>query len=835
MPFSITPDISPEDLSASRTHFSKIFQGLYFFHALNFFFPESPQSALNWREGGNLEEFVGSDWVLKKEMHFDSSRKRLFFPLAYHGNPLGFLVLFGLPQAPEGVELVLLERLAGIALEMTALKKQVQLDPVTGLYHEGAFRKSLIRLLKDYTQKWGEQKPEKLSLADGQTFQPLAMGFLSLQPKRPTGGQNPTLPDTESRSWAKEISGSFPPKTILATIRHHPMIIGFVVPSFEEGRLPSDPFFQATPGIKSKFDYFLGWAGYNLYDLETFQGKPSRYSRMALWWEQSWTALHSAHFLSENSILGYDEILSRAGRVMDILPGHRIVINLGQKVGLTPFMRFSIFGNGDPEREKGLALPLEIQEDLCIAEVIYLRESGLAIQKNDHVRLASHETQKMEILSEEGNLSSFPLRSFQMFQQKLRTALKDTEKFSLIIGRLDDYAERLKLWGERSLIEIQKEMNLGLEEKLPAGGVIGPYGRDGFILFIPEIDKQEVGIWVRNLMEQFKQDLHLSLSFALADYPSPPFHKGEILENVLKALDHLAFLGPGSFVSLDSVSLNISGDKYYNHGDLIEAIREYQNALILDPKNINALNSLGVCYANQGQLEKAVESFHRVLNLSPDDFMASFNLGFTLARQEKKELAIQTWESLATKSSPNFDLAYQLGRLYREEGNIPRAYHWLKRAEECPDKKGFIYRVLGEVEEALGKEKEAISWYKKALKINPQNAFCLSRLGALYLQQGESIKVALSLCQQATRIEPAKGAFWLNLGKALLLNEFPQKAVDALQHALRREGPSREVYKLLGLAFRSLNKHKEAQECFIEALKQDPGSKEIQSYLNVKD
>ncbi len=118
--------------------------------------------------------------------------------------------------------------------------------------------------------------------------------------------------------------------------------------------------------------------------------------------------------------------------------------------------------------------------------------------------------------------------------------------------------------------------------------------------------------------------------------------------------------------------------------------------MILDPNNINALNSLGVCYANQGQLEQAVESFHRVLALSPDDFMASFNLGFALARLGRNEEAIDTWETLAQKNGSDFDLAYHLGRLYREQGNITQAYHWFKRAEESPDKKGFIYRVLGE-------------------------------------------------------------------------------------------------------------------------------------------
>ncbi len=788
MPFSTIHDLSPEDLLASRVLFSKIFQGLFSFHSLNFYFPERPQSALTWKEGGNLEEFVDSHWVNQKKMQFDPLRKRLYWPLMYHGRTLGFLVLFGWPQVPGNNERLLLERLAGLSLEMTALTKQVQLDPVTGLYHERAFRKIVSGVLKEFTQKWGDQQPEKLSLADGLSSPTLMLGFLSLQPKETPEDPFSLSQESEWRVWIKEIKKSFPKETILSTIHHNPLIIGFVIPSLEEEiQAPILPF-QGSPEVENKFIYHLGWAGLNTRSQETFQGNPSHSSLMTLWWEQAWTALELAQPLGNNITLSYDEILFRAGRVVDLLPGHRIVINLGQKAGVGFFMRFSIRDEGDPEREKGLAVPLEIQEEISIAEVIYLRESGLNIQPNDRVRLVSPSDEKMGDLKEEVLLTNGSLRSFQMFQQKLREALKDTDKFVLLIGRLDDYADRLKLWGEKGLLEIQKEIDLGLKGRLPAGGMVGPYGRDGFILFIPGMDGKAGGEWARDLIKQFKQDLHLSFSLALAEYPCAPFHKGDILDNTIKALDHLAFLGPGSFVAFDSVSLNISGDKLYNHGDIHGAVREYERALFLDPNNINALNSLGVCYANQDHLEKAIESFRRILALSPDDFMASFNLGFSLARMGNKEKAIQIWEALSEKNSSNFDLAFNLGRLHREQGDLTKANYWFKRAEETPDKKGFIYRTLGESEESLGKGREAMSCFRKALKYNPQDAFCLSRLGALYLQQGESIKVALSLCQQATRIEPTKGIYWMNLGKALLMNDFPQKAVDALHQALARRG-----------------------------------------------
>ncbi len=179
----------------------------------------------------------------------------------------------------------------------------------------------------------------------------------------------------------------------------------------------------------------------------------------------------------------------------------------------------------------------------------------------------------------------------------------------------------------------------------------------------------------------------------------------------------------------------------------------------------------------------------------------------------------------------------QRGTLEMVFKHDPKVQQWRKtqKAEEVPDKKGFIYRVLGENEESLGKRKEAMAYFKKAVKIFPQDAFSLSCLGSLYLKQGESIKVALSLCQQATRLEPAKGPYWLNLGKALLMNGFPKRAVNALQQALSLGEYTKEVYRLLGLSLRTLGRHKDALDCFIEALKRAPDDQEILSYLNEEE
>ena len=92
----------------------------------------------------------------------------------------------------------------------------------------------------------------------------------------------------------------------------------------------------------------------------------------------------------------------------------------------------------------------------------------------------------------------------------------------------------------------------------------------------------------------------------------------------------------------DGVSLNISGDKLYENGDLQGAIDEFKRALELDPSNVNVHNSLGVCYGLQSEYESAIEEFKKVASIDPGEYMAMFNLGLVHTLQGQPEEALKS-------------------------------------------------------------------------------------------------------------------------------------------------------------------------------------------------
>ncbi|HMK65748.1 MAG TPA: hypothetical protein VK564_08120, partial [Thermodesulfobacteriota bacterium] len=348
MPIPARPALTAEDLIASRTLFSKIFQGIFPFTSINFYLPDSPQSVLSWRESISLEEFSDLNREAKEGVTYDPIRKRLFCHLFFNGQSLGFLVFFGFSRHCSPEDIALMNHLVKIGLEMTILQKQTQLDPATGLYLEWAFRKRALRQWKQWIKKEEEsaKKPEKLSLAEAPSQETLVFGLLSIRPKPvPSEG---SFSEKEWKIWIKEIRKTFPEETIWAVIDHYPLTLAFYVPLFpgKETAFLSNASLK-TLAFTSETMIHLGWAALDLHRPESVQGSLSAFSLLNHCWEQAETALKMSRSMIDSCAFNYHDLLYRAGRVIDLLPGHRLVINLGHTAGVTAFMRFSV-NNGDP-------------------------------------------------------------------------------------------------------------------------------------------------------------------------------------------------------------------------------------------------------------------------------------------------------------------------------------------------------------------------------------------------------------------------------------------------------------------------------------------------------
>ncbi len=81
----------------------------------------------------------------------------------------------------------------------------------------------------------------------------------------------------------------------------------------------------------------------------------------------------------------------------------------------------------------------------------------------------------------------------------------------------------------------------------------------------------------------------------------------------------------------------IRGDGYFGFDMFNDAIRQYNKALLLEPKNIEAKNWLAYTYKRAGKPKEAVKTYEDSLRLTPNNIVAYYELGMIYA--VKKDFA----------------------------------------------------------------------------------------------------------------------------------------------------------------------------------------------------
>ena len=282
-----------------------------------------------------------------------------------------------------------------------------------------------------------------------------------------------------------------------------------------------------------------------------------------------------------------------------------------------------------------------------------------------------------------------------------------------------------------------------------------------------------------NLADRQKE----TISVGITSFPTGNYEKNQILDNAYKALDHAAFFGPNSAVPFDAVSLNISGDKLYQKGDIEGAIKEFKAAILLDPSNVNVHNSLGVCYGTLKSYEKALEEFKEAIRLDPQEAMALYNAGLANMLQDKKEAALEYFLDADRKEEDIFEVALHIGKIYLEMEKPDQGKSYLEKATKIKPESGLAFRYLGECCIAMNMIDEAILAYKTAIRKNPNDADSLSALGYLFDLLGENPEITTIFCQQSVDISPDNGLFRYRLGNLYLKRNQIDDALEQLQKA----------------------------------------------------
>jgi tetratricopeptide (TPR) repeat protein len=135
-----------------------------------------------------------------------------------------------------------------------------------------------------------------------------------------------------------------------------------------------------------------------------------------------------------------------------------------------------------------------------------------------------------------------------------------------------------------------------------------------------------------------------------------------------------------------------------------------------------------------------------------------------------------------------------------KEANVKET-NWLEilgwNPQQIDDLRYVAYSYIKE-----GKYDIALTFFEALIVLNPQSAYDLQTLGALYLQMGNNL-AALDHLERAIKIDKTHAPTLLNRAKALFILGYKKQGQDQLTALL--EHPSKEINeqaKALQLAYR---------------------------------
>ncbi len=499
----------------------------------------------------------------------------------------------------------------------------------------------------------------------------------------------------------------------------------------------------------------------------------------------------SAFFTAEHEFhipcMPYTNITSQGGIIREVLPLGQLLTNLGRKMGAVEGQCFSVWGQQGAR--KGEIVLVEVKSTYSIAEAI-LHDPAWTWEKGDCLRIYNTKIQQHNQLKKQDNIKNNStgtnslLLSHTDFLQKLVREQELKASFALALVRLSPQNNSIFCEEQENamqgLIDLCSLKHKNSKNKDNAPQLQGKYGETGLVFFHPKATADSLyDFYIELAKDAEKQNMNVAVG--LASYPYLQCSKGDILDYCHKALE-LALLLPKPQVGvMGSLALNISADQHYSRGNTFEAVEEYKLALLADPKNAMAWNSLGVCMAALNRLSEARQYFKEALKLwkkappteqSKNEFTSTlYNLGTVCQNLKEFRSAARYFRQCIQSNNEHYFAHIRLGQLAEISSKYRQARQFFSIAANFEDVNkhygGIARRHLARVALRQRKDAEARELLHEALLRNPQDAIAMSILAKLYLDSGEDPSMSEMLARKSVGLRPDYAPAWIILAESL--------------------------------------------------------------------
>jgi tetratricopeptide (TPR) repeat protein len=300
---------------------------------------------------------------------------------------------------------------------------------------------------------------------------------------------------------------------------------------------------------------------------------------------------------------------------------------------------------------------------------------------------------------------------------------------------------------------------------------------------------------------------------------------------------------PKEAVDAAAAEHNNLGAQLASQGRLLEAVKEFRQAIKLVPNFVGAYYNLGRAYMQLKDYDNAAKSFAAAVQARPKYGDAWYQLGIAFQMQKAFAEAGKAYLTTLSFFPDDPDLLYRLGFVFVQEKDWAQAaLYWGRLRNEYPDHPALsqvqqylphLYYNLGTARYADGATQEAKEAFLKAIDMNPQYGAAYYNLGLVY-RDLEAFDEAQTVLEDALELQYDPQQVRSLLGHIYALKGSLKDAESLFQSLIKEGTPSLEPHR--GMVTVRLMQ-KDLQRALVEALTvvanapQDPSSFLLLAYV----
>lgn len=194
------------------------------------------------------------------------------------------------------------------------------------------------------------------------------------------------------------------------------------------------------------------------------------------------------------------------------------------------------------------------------------------------------------------------------------------------------------------------------------------------------------------------------------------------------------------------------GNTYYDEGHYDAAIKEFSEAIKLNPTFSKAYYYLANAHNQKGDYDAAIANYTQAIKLDANFTNAYFNRGFTYQQKKNLDLALDDY-SQAIKLNPNLEPAYvNRANVYSDKKDYSNAIADLSQAIKL-ENSSLAHYNRGNIYQELLDYNKAVEDFSQAIKLDPNYTSAYINRGLIYDAQ-KDYDLAIADFSQAIKLAP---------------------------------------------------------------------------------